>query len=634
MELTEEHSPEPQRPAPLEIFEYAVERLKAGDLQNAARYFMSYISAGGPEPKQARSYLEQIGVKALQAGKAYSDARMPRRAREMYKLAADLATGAIAVEARKQLRALTRPTFDEFRFLAPAAGEALFTGAREWRRPHMIPSNPGALSPGEAFDITIFADQSEPQPGEESETFEFPGAEQVYTLQASLLATEHFQFLGPVVLPFEIERGKIETERIIFRGRVAEPERLKQLADAPASLCVSFSYGGRAAGKVQRQIEIAGFTAAAAPASGITASIAIEPGAQAADLTITITAQAENDDRHFWCKVQTALLPEYAKGVTREWVTKTKTGDIVSGILESFAEPGIKPFRRFTRLRGAGLDLFNASPDIFREAFWKLVDADAKPRSIAIVSEEPYIPWELMIPNREGGALAPEYRDPLGVEFQIGRKIGARVASGIQKLKLDKCYVIAPVFDGPASLPHAQEEKQFILDRFSGQAIDPADLQILDTRLASCPSLIHFACHGEVDDRGNQEVYLAEDEPMSALELRGMQGPAKGIPKSRPLVFLNACKAGQPVPALVGAGGLASVFIDLGAGAVIAPLWSVKDTIAHEIALAFYTEAKANGNAPLAAILQRLRAKAYDPAVAEDTYAAYCFYGDPLATAG
>jgi CHAT domain-containing protein len=82
----------------------------------------------------------------------------------------------------------------------------------------------------------------------------------------------------------------------------------------------------------------------------------------------------------------------------------------------------------------------------------------------------------------------------------------------------------------------------------------------------------------------------------------------------------------------VGAGGLASVFIELGAGAVVAPLWSVKDTIAHEIALKFYTEAKANGSAPLAGILQRLRAKAYDATIAEDTYAAYCFYGDPLAT--
>jgi hypothetical protein len=63
----------------------------------------------------------------------------------------------------------------------------------------------------------------------------------------------------------------------------------------------------------------------------------------------------------------------------------------------------------------------------------------------------------------------------------------------------------------------------------------------------------------------------------------------------------------------------------------VAPLWSVKDTIAHEIAMDFYTRAKDDKSTPFAEILRQQRAKAYDPAIAEDTYAAYCFYGDPLA---
>ena len=83
---------------------------------------------------------------------------------------------------------------------------------------------------------------------------------------------------------------------------------------------------------------------------------------------------------------------------------------------------------------------------------------------------------------------------------------------------------------------------------------------------------------------------------------------------------------------MVGAGGLAAVFTDLGAGAVVAPLWSVKDTIAHQIALEFYTEAKSQKPVVYAEIIRNLRAKAYDEPAAEDSYAAYCFYGDPLAT--
>ena len=72
-------------------------------------------------------------------------------------------------------------------------------------------------------------------------------------------------------------------------------------------------------------------------------------------------------------------------------------------------------------------------------------------------------------------------------------------------------------------------------------------------------------------------------------------------------------------------------FIDLGASAVIAPLWSVKDTIAHQIAEDFYNRVKAEPDTPFAEILRTIRAKAYASETSEDTYAAYCFYGDPSA---
>jgi CHAT domain-containing protein len=153
----------------------------------------------------------------------------------------------------------------------------------------------------------------------------------------------------------------------------------------------------------------------------------------------------------------------------------------------------------------------------------------------------------------------------------------------------------------------------------------------LNDALKDCRSVVHFACHGEVDRSGKQKIYLSEQMTLSSTQLNGLTAAAQGVAKARPLVFLNACKAGQPTPSLVGAGGLAAVFAAMGAGAVVAPLWSVKDSIAHEIAIEFYTQAKAKPAVPFAEILRTLRAKAYDETIAEDTYAAYCFYGDPLA---
>ena len=113
----------------------------------------------------------------------------------------------------------------------------------------------------------------------------------------------------------------------------------------------------------------------------------------------------------------------------------------------------------------------------------------------------------------------------------------------------------------------------------------------------------------------------------------GMEQLEKAFEEKHPFVFLNACEVGRQVPGLAGVGGFAESFIDLGASAVIAPLWSVKDDLAHEIAREFYDRVGADSTQPFAEIMRSIRARAYDPLVGEDTYAAYCFYGDPLSSA-
>jgi hypothetical protein len=57
-----------------------------------------------------------------------------------------------------------------------------------------------------------------------------------------------------------------------------------------------------------------------------------------------------------------------------------------------------------------------------------------------------------------------------------------------------------------------------------------------------------------------------------------------------PLVFLNACKLGRGQELLSSMGGWARVLLSHGAGAVVAPLWSVGDGAALRFAEGFYTE--------------------------------------------
>ncbi|MFL6231878.1 MAG: CHAT domain-containing protein, partial [Thermoanaerobaculia bacterium] len=123
-------------------------------------------------------------------------------------------------------------------------------------------------------------------------------------------------------------------------------------------------------------------------------------------------------------------------------------------------------------------------------------------------------------------------------------------------------------------------------------------------------------------------------EELEASMLLVMDGVEKAFRASKPLVFLNACEVGRQEPALVGSGGFAEAFMSLGASGVIAPLWSVKDSIAHRLAVELYDRIGKEPETPFAEILRDLRKRSYADEGGEDTWAAYCFYGDPLAARG
>jgi CHAT domain-containing protein len=162
-----------------------------------------------------------------------------------------------------------------------------------------------------------------------------------------------------------------------------------------------------------------------------------------------------------------------------------------------------------------------------------------------------------------------------------------------------------------------------------GASVEPASGDRLNELLSQPPppNLVHFICHGKTDKDG-QYLSLEGKTRLTTSMIPGLDGVLSGLRRGRPLIFLNACEVGRQEIDLASPDGFAQVFMQEGASAVIAPLWSVKDRIAHEIAKTFYEQLRTGR--PLAEILRDLRAKSYeDPS--EDTYAAYCFYGDPLA---
>jgi CHAT domain len=412
--------------------------------------------------------------------------------------------------------------------------------------------------------------------------------------------------------------------------------------DVPPLITALFFHNGRPSGKVTRVVTIAGLAAAATP-PGRPARVELQD-ARMPDLCITIRATEANDGSRFECTLCTPLLDPYKVPTTTAWNLPGVAEQLVRGYMQAFTRkqpaPGSPPAivtsgraAVVAELQGAGIELFQAAPKSFQKLFWELVGADKLPREICIVSEEPYIPWELMIPRRRRADGQVETRKPLGVEFPVGRWIPPDFVAGRTRIPLTDGYVIAPKYASRRALAFSDAEQTLLMQNFAAEPISPATFAQIAEKLTSAGrSLVHFVCHGKDGGGGRQVLELENNEELSSSQLLGIVGLERVFARNRPFVFLNACEVGRGTAALVGLGGFATSFIELGASGVIAPLWSVKDKIAHHVAETFYNSVKSEPGTPFAEIIRRLRAKAYESDSAEDTYAAYCFYGDPCAT--
>ena len=77
--------------------------------------------------------------------------------------------------------------------------------------------------------------------------------------------------------------------------------------------------------------------------------------------------------------------------------------------------------------------------------------------------------------------------------------------------------------------------------------------------------------------------------------------------------------------------GMAEAFLFAGASGVIAPLWSIDDIMARELALRFYEKAL-TGRTPADILREERAAFIDDPSTISSTYLAYQYFGHPHMT--
>ncbi len=268
---------------------------------------------------------------------------------------------------------------------------------------------------------------------------------------------------------------------------------------------------------------------------------------------------------------------------------------------------------------GASLfeDLF---PEALRALLWTLQD---RIKTVQVLSDEPWIPWELVKLSRLDGSAGVVDGPFLCRAFRLTRwfpEIPRR-----PRLRLRNLAVVVPKVTG---LANAMPERDYLLGLAEPgvRTVTPVPAQYSTFRTELLNGLYdgwHFVGHAAADPASPDESLLALDEG-KYLRANDISGAVKNCGRKRPLVFLNGCQTVQGAMGLTGAGGWAARFIGAGAAAFVGTLWSVKDESAQTFTSSFYDRLLAGMTVADAAFEAR--------AAAGVTGLAYSVFADPFAS--
>lgn len=316
------------------------------------------------------------------------------------------------------------------------------------------------------------------------------------------------------------------------------------------------------------------------------------------------------------------------------FVQRISRGAQAFGAEPAAAEPADRAEETRLMLRGFGKELYaNATPLLFKQALATLLGKlGGELRAIQIYTNNPRLPWELLVAPKPGGGET----DFLGVDYRIARwhiTAGTQVLSRPPpQLEVAGVYVVAPSYAAAASLPAQDAELKAIsgasADRFRKVAGDFAAVKSLVAgRQPTAVSLVHFAGHGQASaqsDRASPEFTIKlADRELPLLAWKGLAGNWGG---AHPLVFFNACEVGRAERTAGFVDGWGPAVLETGASGYIGGLWPLGDKAASDAAAAFYQSALSSDGALVAEAVRQVRARF--AATGDPTYLAYVYYGD------
>lgn len=256
-------------------------------------------------------------------------------------------------------------------------------------------------------------------------------------------------------------------------------------------------------------------------------------------------------------------------------------------------------------------------------------------QTLLIVSDEPYLPWELLWPYGSNWEDPGPWCEMLLLTRWLRRDAqGNGHEAPAHHLAFNSLACLAPT---DSKLPEAQAERRFLGELASDHKLkdltpeSPSWAKVLDLLEAGGYNWLHAAAHGnfypETPD-SDSAIWLQDGHAFTPQDVVGPRIEAY-LHAGRPAFVFNACHAARQGWALTRLGGWANRLISSGAGLFLAPLWTVSDDQALVFAKAFYLEflsGKTVAEAVRAA--RRAARKAGDP-----TWLAYSVYAHPNARA-
>ena len=215
----------------------------------------------------------------------------------------------------------------------------------------------------------------------------------------------------------------------------------------------------------------------------------------------------------------------------------------------------------------------------FQEFFWKHRN---NINSIQVISQEPWIPWEIIKPWKNG-ENGPEEDEFLCVKYAFTRWLENVPIK--QKTKIEKIKIVVPK---DTNLPSAKKEFQWI-KQFATQSMLKAENVTRDSKYSEVMKslkeggfdLLHFSTHGSYEKKyAKMSALVLQDGKL--LRAENINGITANFGQDNPVVILNACETGRQGFSLTGIGSWADAFLKAKSSAFIGTLWSIDDVTAQK----------------------------------------------------